>query len=83
MRRFLVWRNATEWPKNIEDGFSPEAPQTLPQAVFKALSAHKADLPGTVREWREGGGEIGACVVVMMICMHWTDTSPRALITRR
>lgn len=47
---FLVWRGAAEWPKNIEDGYAPDAPETLPQAVSKALGAHKASLPGKVRE---------------------------------
>jgi hypothetical protein len=46
---FLVWRGAAEWPKNIEEGFGPEAPETLPQAVATALSAHKKALPGKVR----------------------------------
>ena len=48
--RFLVWRSATDWPKNIEDGYGPEAPETLPQVVSKALSAHKKSLPGKVRK---------------------------------
>lgn len=72
MHRFLVWRNATEWPKNIEDGFSPEVPETLPQAVSKALSAHKASLPGKVREWRERGRR-DLCVCACCDDIHELD----------
>ena len=45
---FLVWKNATEWPKNIEDG--PE--DTLPKVMSKALSDYKMSLPGKVSECR-------------------------------
>lgn len=46
---FLMWGAPGTWPKSIEDGYGPEAPLTLPQAVARALAAHKQSLPGKVR----------------------------------
>lgn len=45
---FLVWSTATAWPKKIEEGEGEGAAETLPQAVARALSAHKSSLPGKV-----------------------------------
>ena len=38
---FLLWRKASEWPKNIEDGDGEGMPPTLPHALNKALKVHK------------------------------------------
>lgn len=46
---FLVWGSAATWPKSIEDGYGPAAPETLPQAVSRALGAHTKSLPGKVK----------------------------------
>lgn len=61
---FLVWRAAAEWPKSIEVGYGPEAPETLPQAVSTALAAHKKSLPGKVSGW----GREGRCMYGV-VCM--------------
>lgn len=52
---FLVWKKASEWPKNIEDG--PE--ENLPKIMSKILNTHKKNMSGKVGvEWW-GRGECG------------------------
>jgi (2Fe-2S) ferredoxin/small nuclear ribonucleoprotein (snRNP)-like protein len=37
---FVLWKKATEWPKNVEDGEKGSTALTLPQALHAALKKH-------------------------------------------